>query len=132
MFAETNVQITAHGQWHFGIALGSRDFAEEYVAAKIESWAAEVSALAEVASSHSHAAYCVFIHGMVGYWIYLMRTIPNICSLFQLLEDAVRLQLISSLTGHTACSAIERDLFSLPCRFGTLILLSILLIFDII
>ena len=49
-----------------------------------------------------------------------MRTIPDISSLFQPLEDAIRLQLLPSLTGHTACSAIECDLFSLPCRFGGL------------
>ena len=73
MFTETNMQITARGQWHLGAALGSRDFAEEFVAAKIESWAVEVSALAKVASSCPHSAYCAFTHGMVGRWIYLMR-----------------------------------------------------------
>ena len=51
--------------------------------------------------------------------VYLIRTIPDISSLFQLLEDAICLQLLLSLTGHTACSAIERH-FSLPCRFGGL------------
>ena len=49
-----------------------------------------------------------------------MRTIPNIGSLFQPLEDAIRLQLLPSITGHVACTTSEHDLFSLPCRFGGL------------
>ena len=36
------------------------------------------------------------------------------------MEDAIHLQLLPSLTGHTACSAIEHDLFSLPYCFGGL------------
>ena len=58
IFADNNVQITARGQWHLGAALGSRDFAKECVAAKIEFWFTEVSALARVASNCPHAAYC--------------------------------------------------------------------------
>ena len=57
---------------------------------------------------------------MMGRWVYLMRTIPNIGSLLQPLEDAIRLQLLPSLTGHTACNTDERELFSLPCRLGGL------------
>ena len=46
-----------------------------------------------------------------------MRTISH---LFQPLEDAIRLKLIPSLTGHSACSAQEREILSLPCRLGGL------------
>ena len=49
-----------------------------------------------------------------------MTTIPNVGPLFQPLEDAIRLKLIPSLTGHGACSALERDVLSLPCRLGSL------------
>ena len=49
-----------------------------------------------------------------------MRTIPNISPLFQPLEDAIRLQLLPSITGHVAGTTSERDLFSLPCHFGGL------------
>jgi len=64
------------------------------------------------------------MHGLIGRWVYLMRTIPDISSFFQPLEDAIHLQLLPVLTrvltGHPACSSTERSLFSLPCRFGGL------------
>ena len=62
----------------------------------------EVSALAEVAASKPNAAYCAFTYGMIGRWVYLMRTISGISSFFQPLEDVIHLQLLAVLTGHTA------------------------------
>ena len=81
-------------------------------------WTAEVSALAVVAATRPHAAYCAFTHGMIGRWIYVMRTVPNIGPLFQPLEDAIRLQFIPAFTGHGSCSMVEREVLSLPCRLG--------------
>ena len=83
MFANTNIRITTHGQQHLGAALGSREFGEEYVTTKVESWTAEVSALAEIATSRPHAAYCAFTHGLIGRWVYLMRTVPGISNLLR-------------------------------------------------
>jgi len=45
-----------------------------------------------------------------------MRTIRDISHLFQPLGDAIRLKLIPSLTGHSACSALEREVLLLPCH----------------
>jgi len=59
-----------------------------------------------------------------------MRKVPDISSFFQPLEDAIRLQLFPSISGHPACSATERDLFSLPCRFGGLGLINPMKIAD--
>ena len=106
IFADSNIQITARGQQHLGAALGTRDFGEEYVASKVESWTAEVSALAGIASSRPHAAYCAFTHGMMGRWVYLMRTIPNISSLLQPLEDANQTQTFSFY--HWTCCMCHR------------------------
>ena len=78
IFANSSIQITAHGQWRLDAALGTREFAEEYVTAKVITCTAKVSALAKVANIQSHPAYCAFTHGKIGCWIYLMRTIPNI------------------------------------------------------
>ena len=120
IFADTGMQITDQGQRHLGAALGSREFAEGFVAKKVCSWSSEVLALAEIATNRPHAAFCAFTHGMIGRWVYIMRTIPNVGPLFQPLEDAIRLKLIPALTGHGACSALERDVLSLPCRLGGL------------
>ena len=62
IFGGTNVQITNQGQCHLGAALGSRDFAEEYVSKKVCTWTAEVSSLASIAANCPHAAYCAFSH----------------------------------------------------------------------
>ena len=83
-------------------------------------WTAEVSTLANIAATRPHAAYCAFTHGMVGRWMYVMRTIPDIGPLFQPLEDAIYLKLILSPTGHGSCSTSERELLSLPYRLGGL------------
>lgn len=77
---------------------------------KVASWTAEVSALADGVATWPHAAYYTFAHGMIGRWIYVMRTIPNIDSLFEPLEDAICLKLIPSLTGHDLGAAIEEVL----------------------
>jgi len=41
---------------------------------------------------------------------------------FHSLEDVIHQYLILSLTGRAPCSQLERQLFSLPCRFGGLYL----------
>ena len=119
IFASTSIQITAQGQRHLGAALGTRSFTEAYVTQKVATWTAEVTALAGVASTRPHAAYCAFTHGMIGHWMYVMRTIPDISPLFKPLEDAIYLKLLPSFTGHS-CSLSECDLLSLPCRLGGL------------
>ena len=67
IFASTSIQITAQGQRHLGAALGTRSFTEAYVTQKVATWTAEVTALAGVASTRPHAAYCAFTHGMIGH-----------------------------------------------------------------
>ena len=62
-------------------------------------------------------AYGAFTHGLIGRWVYLMRTVPDISSLLKPLEDAIRIQLLPSISGHPGCSADEWDLLSLPCHF---------------
>ena len=81
---------------------------------------AEVSTLASIAATRSHSAYCAFSHGIVGRWMYVMRTIPDIGPPFQPLEDAIYLKLIPSLTGHSSCSTSECEVLSLPCHLGGL------------
>ena len=118
--ADAGVQIIDQGQRHLGAALGSRDFTEEFVAKKVSAWSSEVLTLAEIATSCPRAAFCAFTHGIIGWWVYIMRTIPTVGPLFQPLGDAIHLRLIPALTGHGACSALEHDVLSLPCRLGGL------------
>jgi len=71
IFGDTDKQITNQSQHHLGAALSSRGSAEEFVFKKITVWSSEVLALAEVATSHPHAAFCAFTYGMIG-------AIPNV------------------------------------------------------
>ncbi len=79
-------------------------------------WTQEIHQLGEVATSQPHAAYAGFIHGLLSKWIYLQRTIPDISSLFQPLEDAIQQTFIPALTGRPPCSKLTRDLLALPVR----------------
>ena len=49
-----------------------------------------------------------------------MRTIPNIDSLLQPLEDAIRHVFLPALIGRQSFSDEERELFALPARLGGL------------
>ena len=91
-------------------------------------WTAEVSALAVVAATRPHAAYCAFTHGMIGRWIYVMRTVPNIGPLFQPLEDAIRLQFIPAFTGHASRCCLS--LVALQLVVLVLLILQLLLTFS--
>ena len=80
------------------------------MADKVQSW---VSALAGIANSHPHAAYSAFTHGLIVRWVYLMRVVPDISSFLKPREDAIRMQLLPSISGHPGCSADERDLLAI-------------------
>lgn len=43
MFADTNVVIITRGKRHLGAALGSRDFVQELMTAKVSKWCEEIS-----------------------------------------------------------------------------------------
>ena len=56
IFDGTGVQITTEGEHHFGAAIGSRSFAEEYVSSKVEEWTEKIKHLAKLSISQPHAA----------------------------------------------------------------------------
>ena len=64
-----------------------------YVTQKVTSWTVEVSTLAAVTATRPHDAYSPIIHRMIVHWMHVLRTITNICPLFKLLDDAIRLKL---------------------------------------
>jgi len=97
IFHDTHVNITSSGRPHLGAALGSKDFINQFVMDKVNIWNEQLVLLSEIAKSQPHAAYAAFIHGFVHKFSYLARTIPNIESLLQPLEDSIRLKLIPSL-----------------------------------
>ena len=67
--------------------------------------------------AHTHAS---FVHGAIGRWLYLMRTIDIKSSIFQPLEDVTHLKFIPALTSQVSSSPEMRKLLFLPFRLGGL------------
>ena len=100
LFSGTGIGITSEGKRHLGAALGSRSFLESYINDKVNVWTSTILNLSLIAKTQPHAAYCAFVHGVSGLWTFFLRTIPDISSLLQPLEDAVRLHFLPSITGR--------------------------------
>ena len=74
--------------------------------------------LSSFALTQPHAAYAAFVHGLVGKWTYLARTVPYISNLFLPLEHVIRHHFLPALTGRQNINDQERELLSLPARLG--------------
>ena len=70
IFSETAINITTEDRKHLGAALGSRDFLEEYVGEKVEEWVAQVTGLAEFATTQPQSSYAAFVFGLRHRWTY--------------------------------------------------------------
>ena len=112
-FENTAVQISTNGQRHLGAAIGTQELIEAYVSRKVSKWVNEIENLTKMAHTHPHAA---FVHGAIGRWLYLMRTIDINSSIFQPLEDMTHLKFVPALTGQVYSSPEVRKLLSLPSR----------------
>ena len=119
IFSETNINITTEGRKHLGAALGSRAFFEEYVDEKIEEWVAQVTRLAEFATTQPQSSYAAFVFGLRHRWTYLLRTLPGLAPFLEPLERAIADLLVPAITEH-ATTQEERDLLELPVRLGGL------------
>ena len=76
--------------------------------------------LTKIARTEPQSAYAALTHGLIGKWLYAMRTIPGIAKLFTPLEEIIRNSFIPTITGRKAITDAERDLLALPCRLGGL------------
>ena len=120
IFQGTAIKITTEGKRHLGAALGSEDFKTQYVSDKVSKWCEEVHQLAEIAKSQPQAAYAAFTHGEKHRFSYFMRTISGMRDLMQPLDDVINKELIPAILGTDTFSPVDRELFSLPLRYGGL------------
>ena len=98
-FKGTNIFISTRGSNHLRAALGTSDFVEEFVGAKVKKWTEEIEKLATIASSQPHAVFAAYSHGTKNKWTYLCRTIPGCSHLLQPLEDTLHQKLLPAITG---------------------------------
>ena len=120
IFGNTGVQLTTEGRRYLGTALRSPEFIKSYVNGKVREWPDELSKLSKISLTQPRSAYSALIHGLLGRWTFLSRTLSGIGDLFSPLEQTIRVHLLPTLTGKCAFSDVERQLISLPSRLGGL------------
>lgn len=118
IFQDTDIKITTEGRRHLGATIGTKLFKTEFIKQKVEEWIREIKVLARIARVDPHSALCAFTHGLRGKYIYIMRTVPEIESLLQPLEDSIRKCLLPVLMEGHICNDPERLLLSLPPKYG--------------
>ena len=119
-FQGLDVQITTAGERHLGAVIGSMQFKEKYVANQVGVWNEQLIVLSNIAEIEPQVAYVAFVSGFKHKLTYFMRTIPDINTQFTLIEETIRNRFIPAITGGHVCSNLERELFSLPVRYGGL------------
>ena len=117
LFAGTGICITVEGERHLGAVVGTEDFKQEYVAKKVVKWVEDVKELAAIGLEEPQAALSAYTKCISHRWTYVQRTIPNTKDFFQPLENCIRDVFIPSIIGRSV-SDVERDILSLPVRFG--------------
>lgn len=100
--------------------VGSLGYIESTISRKVEGWCKTSRELVGIAMSQPQSAYTAFTHGLFGEWTYLFRTCQIEERHLRPLEAAMRHEFIPSLLGRDAISDLERELLSLPTRFGGL------------
>ena len=119
IFEPLGVNVTNTGERHLGAVVGSENFRTAYVREKVNSWVESVNELATIATKEPQYAYSCYVKGLSHKWTFLQRTIPEVSSLFQPLEEAIRSNLVPALLGKSV-SDLERDIIALPTRLGGL------------
>ena len=85
----TGIKVITEGYEMLGSTIGSTHFAEQFTEKKIELFVEEIEILSKIAEQYPQSAYAAFSHCIMGKWRYLMRTVENIDTLFQPLEDVI-------------------------------------------
>ena len=115
----TAINITSEGHKHLGAVIGSKEYRKGYINEKVSEWVGELLKLADFAATEPQACYSAYMFGLKHRWTYFMRTIPDTQDLLEALESTINHIVIPAITGHK-CNQLERNVLSLPVRFGGL------------
>ena len=69
IFGDTGIQFTTGERHYLGAAIGTSDFINSYVNAKVEEWSGELSKLSKITLTQPHAAYSALTHGKMDLFI---------------------------------------------------------------
>ena len=120
-FATTNVSIIDGGCRYLGRVLANDNiFRRSHLSKVIAEWVSQVERLGTVARTQPHAAYTVFIRGIVAKWCYTLRAADCPAELLENLDQAIDSHLLTQFTGQQSINATSsvRRLLSLPTRHG--------------
>ena len=93
VFPNSRVNSTAEGKSHFGAAIGSTEYCDEYVKDLGKDWDNQLTILSGIAETQLQAAYLAFASGFKSRLNYFLRTIPNISCLLLPLERTIETSL---------------------------------------
>ena len=87
VFAGTNVKLTNEGQPYLDSAIGSSLYVRQLFEGKVKGWSSDVTLLARITQSQPYAAHSAFTKGLASRWVYVSRTVPDVVTFMQSLED---------------------------------------------
>ena len=74
-------------------------FLKSMLTKTVEEWVAQVTRLAEFATTQPQPSYAAFVFGLRNRWTYFLRTLPDIAPFLELLERAISRSEIHQGTG---------------------------------
>ena len=120
IFADTEIKVTTKGRKYLGGFVGKKEGSVEYVQELQSDWISQLEVLSEIAKSEPQAAYTAYTAGFQHKVTYFIRTIPELSSVLKPLDDVLNHKFIPAITEGHVMSAADRELVSLPVRFGGL------------
>ena len=86
----------------------------------VNNWKDQLIYLSKIAEMEPQGAYAAFIGGFKSKFTYFLRAIPDIHDYFQPIEDTIANKFIPAVSGGRIVNDVERELISLPTRYGGL------------
>ena len=118
VFGDLGVQVVT-GHRFLGGFIESRSEKDEYVMSKVRRWVGHLDVLAEAALTQPQLAYAALSRSLQHEWTFLLRIVPRCGQLFQEIELSLFSRFLPAMFG-VEVSAVERRLFALPLRLGSL------------
>ena len=69
------------------LAIGSSLYVRQLFEGKVKGWSSDVIHLARITQSQPYAEYSAFTKGLASRWVYVSRTVPDVVTFMQSLED---------------------------------------------
>lgn len=82
----------------------------------MQQWVKEIELLSQIAEAYPHVAYMAFVYVYQHKFTYLMRTVPDIPTNLEPLENTIRNSFLKAVLNVYVCNDQERKLFFTFCQ----------------